>query len=298
MKVLFINPPQTEAIKWDNYKESDWEWPEVNRDEIKDTIFSSSVKSAAGPDGISYLILQKAFNIIENRFVTLYSKLIQYGYHPICWREATGIILKKPNRDASLPKSYRVISLLNCLGKISKKIIARRLTYLANISNIVYFDQMGSRKQISAIDAVMSLVHDIQLAKHNNEDTSVLFMDVKGAYDHVSANQLLKICQDLGLLRSLCSWIECFMNNRHLQLAFDENKQEKTSVKIGIPQGSPVSSILFLIYIRNIFPELNIMHIRSPSYVDDIALSYSSKSLESNYKILELAVEKLLQMQT
>jgi hypothetical protein len=47
---------------------------------------------------------------------------------------------------------------------------------------------MSSRKQISAIDAVMSLVHDIQLAKHDNEDTSILFINVKGAYDHVSAN--------------------------------------------------------------------------------------------------------------
>ena len=57
MKVLFINLSQIKAIKWDNYKESDWEWPEINRDEIKDTIFSSSIKSAAGPDGIFYLIL-------------------------------------------------------------------------------------------------------------------------------------------------------------------------------------------------------------------------------------------------
>src|SRR5439155_14322444 len=129
------------------------------RDEIKETIFSSSIKLAAGPDGIFYLIIQKAFNIIETRFIKLYSKLIQYGYHPICWREATGVILKKPNRNASLPKSYRVISLLNCLGKISKKIIAKRLTHLANTLNIIHFDQMGSRKQIAVIDAVMSLVH-------------------------------------------------------------------------------------------------------------------------------------------
>ena len=47
---------------------------------------------------------------------------------------------------------------------------------------------MDSRKQISAIDAVMSLVHDIQLAKHDNENTSVLCMDVKGAYDHILVN--------------------------------------------------------------------------------------------------------------
>ena len=86
------------------------------------------------------------------------------------------------------------------------------------------------------------------------------------------------------------------MNNWHLQLAFDGNKQEKTSVKIGISQDSLVSSILFFIYIRNIFPEINIMHIRSSSYVDDIALSYSSKSIENNCKKLELAAEKLLQL--
>ena len=188
MRVLFINPPQTEAIKWDNYKESNWEWPEINKDEIRDTIFSSSTKLVAGPDGISYLILQKAFNIIESRFVILYSKLIQYDYHPTCWKKATGIILKKLNRDASLPKSYRVISLLNCLGKISEKIIARRLAFLANTSNIIHFDQMGSRKQISAIDVVMSLVHDIQLAKHDNEDTLILFINIKEAYNHVLAN--------------------------------------------------------------------------------------------------------------
>ena len=47
---------------------------------------------------------------------------------------------------------------------------------------------MDSRKQISAIDAVMLLVHNVQLAKHDNKDTSVLFIDIKGAYDHVSAN--------------------------------------------------------------------------------------------------------------
>ena len=140
MKVLFINSSQTEAIKWDNYKKSNWEWPEISKDEIKDIIFSSSIKLAAGPNGISYLIIQKALNIIETRFVMLYSKLIQYGYHPICWREATGVILKKSNKNASLLKFYRIISLLNYLEKIFEKIIARRLAFLANTLNIIYFN--------------------------------------------------------------------------------------------------------------------------------------------------------------
>src|SRR5437773_8709252 len=118
------------------------------------------------------------------------------------------------------------------MTKTAEKIVASRLAYLVNTTNIVNFDQMSSRKQISAIDAVMSLVHDIQLAKNKNKITSVLFMNVKRVYDHVSCNQLLKICKNLDLSRSLCSWIECFMNNRYVQLAFDESKQEKQELKL------------------------------------------------------------------
>ena len=83
---------------------------------------------------------------------------------------------------------------------------------------------MGSRRQISAIDIVITLVHDIQIAKNENKITSVLFINIKGAYNHVSCNQLLKIYKNLNLPRSLCSWIEYFINNRYIQLAFDGNK--------------------------------------------------------------------------
>src|SRR5947207_1054727 len=160
MQVLFKKSSQSEAVDWNNYIEKNWEWPVISRDEIKEAIFSISIRKAAGPDKISFLILQKAFESIENRFVVLYSNLISYGYHPICWREAIDAILKKPNRKASLLKSYRVISLLNSMTKTAEKIIASRLAYLTNTTNIVNFDQMNSRKQISAIDAVMSLIHE------------------------------------------------------------------------------------------------------------------------------------------
>ena len=87
------------------------------------------------------------------------------------------------------------------------------------------------------------------------------------------------------------------MNNRFLQLAFDDNKQEKRAVKINISQKSSVLLILFLIYIRNIFSDINIMQIRSSSYVDDISLSFASESIENNCRTLEIAAEKLLQLQ-
>ena len=296
MKVLFTKPPSSKEPTWANYQDSKkWTWPEINKDEIKTAIFTSSIKKAAGPDTISFLIIQKIYQVLEDRFYKLYKALIESGYHPKCWKEAIGVILKKPNRKATIPKSYRVISLLNCLGKVAEKIIATRLSFLAESTDLLDSDQIGGRRQKSAIDAVLSLVHDIQLAKHEKKVTSILFMDIKGAFDHVSGNQMLKICQKLQLPKSLCYWIKSFLQDRKMQLKFDGNSQEMTDIEIGIPQGSPISPILFLIYIRFLFAERkSSINERILSYLDDIGLVVSSKSIEENCQLLQKLTQDLL----
>src|SRR5437762_9663827 len=110
----------------------------------------------------------------------------------------------KKNRKTTISKSYKVVSLLNCMRKVAEKIIATRLSYIVETSDLLNSDQMSDRRQKSAIDAVMILIHDIQLAKHENRVILILFMNIKEAYDHVSVNHLLKICQKLKLSKSLC----------------------------------------------------------------------------------------------
>jgi hypothetical protein len=108
--------------------------------------------------------------------------------------------LKKEGKaDYSAPKAYRTITLLNCLSKVLEKIMTTRLSYWAETINLLYSEQMSDRKQRSAIDAVMCLTHDIQLANNNNKVLSALLLDVKGAFDHVSLNQLLKVMKKLHL---------------------------------------------------------------------------------------------------
>ena len=83
---------------------------------------------------------------MENRFYKLYKALIKSGYHSKCWKEAIGVILKKQNRKATIPKSYRVVSLLNYLSKIVEKIIATRLSYLTESTDLLNSNQMGDRR--------------------------------------------------------------------------------------------------------------------------------------------------------
>jgi hypothetical protein len=86
------------------------------------------------------------------------------GYYPKCFKETTGVILKKPQsvkspyKNYALPKAYRVILLFNYLAKIMEKIIARRLAVMAEFKTLLHMHQIGGRRQKSAINAVIVLI--------------------------------------------------------------------------------------------------------------------------------------------
>ena len=108
----------------------DSQWPELTKEELENTIFSSSNKKAPGPDRIGFLIIQKAYSTISQLFYQLYYKIIQLDFYSNCWKEAINIIIKKSNKEnSSEPNLYRIISLLNCFNKISEKIIAEKLFF-------------------------------------------------------------------------------------------------------------------------------------------------------------------------
>ena len=109
----------------------------------------------------------------------------------------------------------------------------------------------------------------------------------------MAKNQLLAVLQRLRLPCVLIAWITCFLSDRELRIQLDGNIEEFSRLDTGIPQGSPISPILFLIYIRELFPGLAVKVL---SYIDDIALVVSSTSVKKNIKILEREVAKIYQL--
>ena len=205
--------------------EKDDNWPDLTENELQNAINIFNLKKACGPDAINFTIVQKSFQSLKNVFFMIYSKFIRIGYHPLCWRTGLGAVLKKPNISGySLPKAYRIITLLNCLCKMTEKIVANRLAYFGENSNLLDIEQMGGRKNHSAIDAVMNLVHVIEIANRNKNVLSCLLLDVIGAFDFVSINQLLNVMKKLKLSRIIIQWVKHFMTKRSINLIFDENK--------------------------------------------------------------------------
>ncbi|EDN91104.1 hypothetical protein SS1G_00507 [Sclerotinia sclerotiorum 1980 UF-70] len=292
---LFPPPPTTLKPQWVGYKQSKkWEWPNLSQIELSNACSAKIQGKTPGPDGITQEIITKAYKAIPQIFFTLFSKLLNLGYHPKCWKQATGAILKKASKpDYSLPKAYRVIALLNCLGKISERILAQRLGYLAETTHLLHKSQIGGRQKKSAIDAALLLTTEIERNKQANKKTSILFMDIKGAFDHVSKNRLLDICKKLRLPTNLISWIASFLQQRQLKLSFNNQIESFKPISTGIPQGSPISPILFLIYIRDLFLSNSIKFL---SYIDDIALITNSSTWKKNIKSLERATKQIYEL--
>ncbi len=138
------------------------QWSRVIEGKIKHVINFSALRKAFKSDDMSFIIIQRAYKSILKIFNLVYSDLIENDYHLKIWREDTRIILKKSNKsNYSILKTYRIITLLNCLNKVAEKIIAVWLFYTAEINDkLLNFDQMKDRKQRSVINAVLNLVHN------------------------------------------------------------------------------------------------------------------------------------------
>ena len=114
--------------------------------------------------------------------------------------------MKKTSKsDYSLPKAYRVISLLNCLGKSAEHLFANRLNTVAESMQLLHDMQLGGHHTKSAIDTALLIYHQVQKEKLANRAVSTVFLDIKGAFDHVAKNQLLSILARLRLPVSIIS---------------------------------------------------------------------------------------------
>ncbi len=189
------------------------QWSRVIKEKIKHAINFSALRKALESDDMSFVIIQRAYKSILKIFNLMYLDLIENDYHLKIWREDTKIILKKSNKfNYLISKTYRIIMLLNCLDKVAEKIIAVQLSYTAEINDkLLNFDQIKDRKQTSVINAVLNLVHDVQMTKSRENTLICLLLNIKEAFDHVTLKQLIKILIKLKISINLINWVKCFL---------------------------------------------------------------------------------------
>jgi hypothetical protein len=132
------------------------------------------------------------------------------------------VVIPKLNKpDYSAIKAYCPIALLNCICKVLEKLMATRLSLMAESHDILHADQIGRCPKCSAIDAVMALIYEVEVNAGNCFMTSALFLDMRGTFDNISSTHLLAMMHTLSYPTAVVSWYSSFLSNRTTMLSFD-----------------------------------------------------------------------------
>jgi hypothetical protein len=255
---------------------------------ISNAIYHQSEGKAPGPDLLNFKAIRLLWNWNRERIVNITRQCVRLGYHPKVWKTAKGVVIRKINKpDYSQPKAYRVISLLNCLGKVVEKVITELIS--TTIEAKLHTGQLGCRKRRSVVDTAACLTNRVYKAWAKGKISGALLMDVKGAFDHVSKTQLTKRLQELEADPQIIKWTESFMTDRKASLLINGHENAMKPTKTGIPEGSPVSPILFASYISGIFEEIEeeVMGATGLSFVDEISWLATGKDVIEITKLLE-----------
>jgi hypothetical protein len=272
---------------------------DVDEDDIAFVLRNTKKNKAPGPDEIPNQALQALGPRFLQVMTCLTERCWQIGYYPRQLKAARTVVLRKLGKeDYSQPGSWRPIALLNTMGKIVEALAARRLSILAEQNGLLPPEQMGNRPGRSTETALQLLTEQIQTVWQSNEHVaSVLSLDISGAFDTVDHQRLLQNMKEKGVPGWFCRWTRSFLQDRTTTLLIDGEETVSRRLPAGVPQGSPLSPILFLFYNSPLLdvlrqPENNIYPL---GFADDVNIFTFSKSTSQNCSTLERVHETCLQ---
>ena len=241
--------------------------------EISTIISQLKNKNSEGPDEIPVNVLKKINNSVSPIISYLINKSIRNGIYPDCLKTAKVIPLFKAG-DPFDPGNYRPISLLSIINKIFEKALYNRLLNFLETNNIINHNQFGFRKGHSTELAIAKFYEDILINFNNNRASLALFLDLSKAFDSVNRDILMNKLYKYGIRGIPYNLFKSYLANRTQYLQVNNIKSELWPTTVGVPQGSVLSPLLFLLHINDL---KNCTNMKVINFADDTLLYYDIK---------------------
>ena len=261
----------------------------ATEEEISVILMNLDVNKASGPDGISARLMKEAGHAIVPSFTRLINLSFEMCKMPSLWKKAFVIPIHKKGSKSSL-NNYRPISLLPVPSKIIEKIVFKNVYHFFDTNDLLSQHQSGFRPNDSTVNQLAFLYNEFCKALDMKKDVRIVFCDISKAFDKVWFDGLLFKLEKNGIKGNLLSWFQNYLMDRYQQVVIRGEQSEWGLVNAGVPQGSVLGPLLFIVYINDLAEAVNC---KIKMFADDTSLYIDGDNPEASADVLDSNLENV-----
>ena len=262
----------------------------ISDEDISRAINELSPDSAAGEDEFPAQLLKSCKASLLEPIKLIWQDSLDNGYiHPTLKSQLICPVFKKGSK--ALPENYRPISLTSHVTKIFERIIRDKIVSHLESNNLLNDRQHGFRKKRSCLSELVDHFSEVLDNLSRGHDTDSIYLDFAKAFDKVDHEILLKKVHNLGIRVKLYDWIKEFLSERVQKVSVDGIHSEPRNVLSGVPQGTVLGPILFLIYMNDI--DKILMYASLRSFADDTRIVKKIETLD-DVQLLQTDLENVI----
>ena len=250
---------------------------EFTAKDVEEAIATIPTNSAAGPDEFPAILLKKCKEELSHPIYIIWKRSLDSGVIPDILKNGIVTPIHKGG-SRGIPANYRPVVLTSFLIKIFEKIVKAKIFEYLHQNTIIKSKQHAYLLGKSCLSNLINHYEQILDILEEGKNADVVYLDFAKAFDKVDHGLLLHKLKLCGIGGKVGIWIHSFLDNRHQQVAVNGTLSERSRIISGVPQGSVLGPLLFLIFINDIFAVTR--KSSSSSFADDTKAIYAVKTIE------------------